>query len=150
MSIWYFLVPAALTVASGAGLVVQQALNSQLRVALGSGAWAGLVSYLCGTLCMIFLIIVMRDGMPTAAAVARSSWISWTGGLFGAFFVGVALFFIHRLGAATFMALLFAGQMICSLAVDHYGLLGIEQHSVSPLRLLGAALLVLGVILIRF
>jgi uncharacterized membrane protein YdcZ (DUF606 family) len=44
MSIWYFLVPAALTVASGAGLVVQQALNSQLRVALGSGAWAGLVS----------------------------------------------------------------------------------------------------------
>lgn len=149
MSVWYFLIPAALTVASGAGLVVQQALNSQLRVSLGSGAWAGLISYLCGTLCMIVLIAAMRDSMPSAAAVARTPWISWTGGLFGAFFVAIALFFIHRLGAATFIALLFTGQMICSLALDHYGLLGLEQHSVSPLRLLGAALLVIGVLLIR-
>jgi transporter family-2 protein len=150
MSVWYFLIPAAMTVASGAGLVVQQALNSQLRVALGSGAWAGLASYLCGMLCMILLIVAMRDSMPSAAAVARTSWMSWTGGLFGAFFVAVALFFIHRLGAATFIALLFTGQMICSLALDHYGVLGLEQHSASPLRLLGAALLVVGVLLIRF
>jgi transporter family-2 protein len=99
---------------------------------------------------MILLIVVMRDSMPSAAAVARTSWMSWTGGLFGAFFVAVALFFIHRLGAATFIALLFTGQMICSLALDHYGVLGLEQHSASPLRLLGAALLVVGVLLIRF
>ncbi len=149
MTLWNFLIPAAMTVASGAGLVVQQALNSQLRVAIGSGAWAGLISYLCGTLCMILLILAMRDNVPSAAGVARTHWLMWTGGLFGAFFVGVALFFIHRLGAATFIALLFAGQMICSLALDHYGVLGLEQHSVSPLRLVGAAFLVAGVLLIR-
>lgn len=149
MSLWGFIVPAALTVASGAGLVVQQALNSQLRVAIGSGAWAGLISYLCGTLCMILLILAMRDSVPSAAGVARTHWLMWTGGFFGAFFVAVALFFIHRLGAATFIALLFAGQMFCSLLLDHYGVLGLEQHSISPLRLAGAGLLVAGVILIR-
>jgi transporter family-2 protein len=150
MALWNFLIPAALTVASGAGLVVQQALNSQLRVSLGSGAWAGLISYLCGTLCMILLIVAMRDSVPSAEAVARSHWTTWTGGLFGAFFVAIALFFIHRLGAATFIALLFTGQMVCSLLLDHYGVLGLEQHSISPLRLVGAALLVAGVVLIRF
>jgi transporter family-2 protein len=39
--------------------------------------------------------------------------------------------------------------MICSLLVDHFGLLGVPQHAASPMRLAGAALLVLGVVLIR-
>jgi transporter family-2 protein len=149
MSLWGFIVPAALTVAAGAGIVVQQALNADLRVALGSGAWAGLASYICGSICMILFILFMRDGVPSAALVAKTPWFSWTGGMFGAAFIAIALFFIQRLGAATFIALLFAGQVICSLLLDHYGVLGLEQHSISPLRLAGAGLLVAGVILIR-
>jgi transporter family-2 protein len=39
--------------------------------------------------------------------------------------------------------------MVCSLLVDHFGVLGVPQHSASPVRLAGAALLILGVVLIR-
>jgi transporter family-2 protein len=149
MSLWSFLFSAALTVAAGTGLVLQQALNADLRVSLGSAAWAGLASYVGGTLCMIVFILLMRDGVPSAAALARSHWFSWTGGLFGAIYIALAILLLQRLGAATFISLLVAGQMLGSLLFDHYGLFGIPQHPLDLTRLLGAALLVAGVALIR-
>ena len=56
---------------------------------------------------------------------------------------------VPRLGAATVLALIVVGQMLGSLAFDHFGLLGLAQHPVSPIRLAGAALLILGAVLIR-
>ncbi len=37
-----------------------------------------------------------------------------------------------------------------SLAFDHFGLFGVLQHAANPVRLAGAAFLVLGVTLVRF
>lgn len=139
----------AITVAAGVGIVVQQALNADLRVSLGSAAWAGFVSYIVGTLCMIVLILVMRDGVPSMAAIARTHWFSWTGGFFGAVFIALGIFLLQKLGAATFISLLIAGQMLGSLLFDHYGLFGLPQHSADATRLIGAGLLVAGVALIR-
>jgi bacterial/archaeal transporter family-2 protein len=39
--------------------------------------------------------------------------------------------------------------MFVSLLLDHYGLVGFAERQVTPLRLVGAALLVAGVVLIR-
>lgn len=139
----------AVTVAAGAGLVLQQALNADLRVSLGSGAWAGLISYIGGTLCMIVLILVMRDGVPSMAAAARTPWFSWTGGFFGAVYIALGIFLLQQLGAATFISLLIAGQMLGSILFDHYGLFGLPQHPADATRLIGAVMLVGGVALIR-
>ncbi|HVT54493.1 MAG TPA: DMT family transporter [Xanthobacteraceae bacterium] len=149
MSFWAFMMAAAVTVASGIGLVLQQALNADLRVSLNSAAWAGLISYIGGTLCMIVFILMMRDGVPNAAAVARTHWFSWTGGLFGAIYIALAILLLQQLGAATFISLLVAGQMMGSLLFDHYGLFGIPQHPIDLTRLAGATLLIAGVVLIR-
>jgi transporter family-2 protein len=94
-------------------------------------------------------ILVMRDGVPGAAAVARTHWFSWTGGLFGAIYIALAILLLQQLGAATFISLLVAGQMAGSLLFDHYGLFGIPQHPIDLTRLAGAALLIAGVVLIR-
>jgi Putative inner membrane exporter, YdcZ len=53
------------------------------------------------------------------------------------------------LSAATFFALFVAGQMLGSIAFDHFGLSGVPVHPVRAIRIAGAALLVGGVILIR-
>lgn len=71
------------------------------------------------------------------------------GGLFGTIFIALAILLIPQLGAATFIALLVAGQMFCSLAFDHFGLLGIPVQPASLVRLAGAGFLILGVILTR-
>jgi len=141
--------PMILAVAAGVSLVVQQALNANLRYALNSAAWSGFMSYLVGVICMAAFALALRDPIPSATVAARIPWWAWSGGLFGAIFIALAIFLIPKLGAATFIALLVAGQMLCSLAFDHFGLLGIPVHPASLVRLAGAAFLSLGVVLIR-
>lgn len=134
---------------AGVSLVVQQLLNANLRAALNSAAWSGFVSYLAGLACMALLAAALRDPVPAASVAARLPWWAWSGGVFGALFVGLAIYLVPQLGAATFIALLVAGQMLGSMAADHVGLLGLAQRPVDLPRLVGAALLVGGVVLIR-
>jgi len=141
--------PMLFAMAAGVSLVVQQALNANLRTALNSAAWSGFMSYFLGVLCMAALALVMRDPIPSMATAARIPWFAWSGGLFGAIFIGLGIFLVPRLGAATFFALLIAGQMFGSVAFDHFGVLAVPVHPVSAVRIAGAALLVAGVVLIR-
>lgn len=137
-------------VGAGISLALQQVLNSNLRNQIQSPWWAGFVSYFVGALVM--LAVALTSSAPRlSAAVYRTSfsWLSWTGGVFGAIFIATAIFTVPRLGAASVLALVVVGQMIGSLTFDQFGLLGIPQHPVSAIRLMGAALLILGVVLIR-
>jgi bacterial/archaeal transporter family-2 protein len=138
-----------LAIGAGLSFVVQQAVNANLRAEIGSPWWAGFVSYFGGTLAMLAVAIALREPWPSMQAIQRSHSISWSGGLFGAVYIGISILLIPRLGAAMVIALIVAGQMIGSLAFDHYGLLGVPVHSMSLSRLVGAMLLVLGVVLIR-
>jgi transporter family-2 protein len=143
------LLPAILAASAGAGIVVQQALNANLRVALNSAAWSGFVSYLVGLLCMTCLLVALREPLPSAVAAARIPWWAWSGGLFGAIFIALAILLVPKLGAATFISLLIAGQMLASIAFDHFALLGLPQRSLDLTRVAGVALLIAGVVLIR-
>lgn len=145
----HFLIGALLAMIAGMSVVIQQAINANLRSGLNSAAWAGFVSYAVGTLCMLVLAAVMREGVPTATAMARTNWWAWTGGFFGAVFIALAILLVPRLGAASFIALLVAGQMVASMAIDHFGLFGIPEQPLSGTRLIGALLLVAAVALIR-
>lgn len=138
-----------LVVGAGVSVALQQVLNASLRAQLGSPWWAGFVSYLVGMLAMLAVATTSGDPPISVAAAARTSWVSWTGGMFGAIFVGTAILMVPRLGAATVLALIVIGQMLGSLTFDHFGLLGIPQHPATPVRLAGAALLVLGAVLVR-
>ena len=139
----------ALAALAGAGLVVQQALNANLRTALNSAAWSGFTSYLVGTLFMLGLAAALRDPVPPASVAARIPWWAWSGGLFGGIYIALAIVLLPRLGAATFVGLLVAGQMAASLLVDEFGFLGLAQRSADAHKLVGMALIVLGVMLIR-
>ncbi len=141
--------PIALAFAGGISIVIQQALNANLRHALDSAAWSGFASYFVGVICMALLAIALRDPVPSAAVASRIPWWAWSGGLFGAIFIGLAIYLVPVLGAATFIAVLIAGQMIASITFDHFGWLGLEQRTIDLPRLTGAALLIAGVILIR-
>jgi bacterial/archaeal transporter family-2 protein len=143
--LFYFLI-----VGAGVSVAFQQVLNANLRMELGSAWWAGFISYLTGTLAMLAIAVASGEPWLSGAMAERTSWISWTGGLFGAIFIATAILMVPRFGAATVLALVVVGQMLGSVAFDHFGLLGIQQHSANPVRLAGAAFLILGVVLIRF
>lgn len=136
-------------VAAGVSLVIQVALNGRLRAGLDSWSWAGLVSYLGGTLTMLLVIALQRPGWPSSAVRSALPWSAWMGGFFGALYIVLAIALLPRLGAASLVALVVAGQMLASTLFDHFGWLGLAQHQATPSRLLGALLIVAGVVLIR-
>jgi bacterial/archaeal transporter family-2 protein len=142
-------IPSALALVAGVSVVVQQVLNANLRAELNSAVWSGCMSYVLGLGCMVLLAIFLGEPMPSGALVARIPWWAWTGGLFGAIFIGISIVVAHKLGAAALIALLVTGQMAAAIVLDHFGWLGLAQRSIDPLRLVGACLLVGGVILIR-
>lgn len=145
----HILLPSALAALAGVSIVVQQVLNANLRTALNSAAWSGFMSYFVGLGCMALVVTALRDPVPPASAVVRLPWWAWSGGLFGAIYIGLAILLVPRMGAAAFIALLVAGQMLASVAIDHFGPLGLMQRPVDLPRLLGVVLLVGGAVLIR-
>jgi bacterial/archaeal transporter family-2 protein len=73
----------------------------------------------------------------------------WTGGLLGAFFVCASIILTPRLGAATTVGVFLTGQVVASIAIDHFGLLGVPVQSASLPRIGGALLIVMGVVIVQ-
>jgi bacterial/archaeal transporter family-2 protein len=143
------LIPVLLAIAAGISVVVQQALNANLRGALQSAAWSGFTSYVVGLVCMALLVLTIRDPVPATNLAARVPWWAWSGGAFGATFIGLGVFLVPQIGAATFIAVVITGQMLGSIIFDHFGWLGLTQRPVDAARLIGVAFLIGGVVLIR-
>lgn len=138
-----------LVVLAGVSIAFQQILNTSLREHLGSPWWAGSVSFLVGLIAMLMMALFVPGPRLSESFSGGVPWAAWLGGLFGAIFVGVAILMVPRLGAATTLALVVVGQMVGSVVFDHFGLMGTPQHSISLIRMAGAAFLILGVVLIR-
>lgn len=138
-----------LALAAGVLLPVQAGLNAQLRSALGSPIAAAFISFLVGTVALTSAAMLFRVSFPVQRAWAVTHPVQWSGGVIGALYVLAAVVLAPKLGAGTLVAAVVAGQMITSLVLDHYGLLGFPIHSLSPARLLGAALVIAGVVLIQ-
>lgn len=138
-----------LVIVAGISVAIQQVFNSNLRAEIGSPWWAGFVSYALGMVVMLAVAVSVPGNKLNFSTIENTNWVSWTGGLFGAIFIGVAILMVPRLGAATVLALIVVGQMAGSITFDHFGLFGLPQHPASLVRLLGAALLIVGVSLVR-
>lgn len=134
---------------AGVALPLQAALNVQVRALLGNPLRASLASFTVGIAILAALVIFTRDPMPALGTLARAPWWVWCGGALGAFYIVASVVVVPRLGSAFAFALIVAGQMAASLAIDRFGLFGVPQTSFSLTRALGAALLVGGVLLVR-
>lgn len=47
---------------------------------------------------MLVVILVLREPLPASDSLAKSSWLHWTGGLFGAVYVVITILLLPRLG----------------------------------------------------
>ena len=146
---WGFLALAALGVFAGANLAFQAVVNTQLRAFVGTPLRSSLVSYLGGTICCLVMLALTRQSFNVMDPAIRTNWWLWTGGAYGLIYLAVAIWLIPRLGAAPVFALVVTGQLLATLAFDHVGLFGMEPRTIDGAKVLGAAFLVLGVVLIR-
>jgi len=138
-----------LALALGAGLATQVGVNASLRSALGHPVYAAIVNFTIGLGALVGFALAGRLGRPPAGAVARTSWWMYAGGLLGATYVLGVITLAPRLGAAVLIGLVVTGQLLTALLLDHFGALSFPVHPVSPVRAVGAVLLVAGVVLVR-
>jgi transporter family-2 protein len=136
-----------LALAIGAGLPVQAGVNAEMARHAGRPEWAALVNFGVGFAGLAAWLAATRAALPVA--IGRAPPWAWAGGLLGAFYVSAVVFLVPRLGLAVTLGLTVAGQMVGALILDHAGALGMAARAVSGPRVLGAALLVVAVILIR-
>jgi transporter family-2 protein len=93
-------------------------------------------------------MIALRPTLPSADSLKSTSWWFWVGGPMGALIVLAGAAITPRLGAASFLAFLIGGQMLCSATLDHFGAMGLTPRPVSPLRLTGLALVLAGAVMV--
>ena len=137
-----------LTLAAGSLLPIQAGLNTRLGKVTGNAVYASLISFIVGGIALVIYIIVTRQQGNFAGAKAAPV-IDWTGGLIGALYVTVTILAFPRIGPALMFGLVVAGQMIMSVVLDHTNTLVAEQHSFNFYRLLGIALIIGGVVILR-
>lgn len=143
MSYWPHLMAALV----GAGITIQVGMNATVRMTIGSPVLAAIVNFVVGLSALVLLAVASGARVVPGSIATVPAW-AWFGGLLGATYVAATTVLGPKLGAASFLALTLAGQMVAALLVDHYGVIGFPQSPLTPTRLLGTALLVVGVLLI--
>lgn len=133
----------------GVALTLQVAWNSKLREGTGSPVLTTIISV---TLTLVSLLLVWASGtvnrgtLPPFQSLPR--W-AWFGGLFASYYLVASLVALPRLGAASVFSLVIAGQMVAAMVLDSTGAFGVTHIPLSPGRIMGALLLIAGVVLIR-
>jgi len=133
---------------SGAALAVQVGMNNMLRSRMGHPILAALVSFAIGLIALCGFVMLSRPAMPDRARLIDSPWWAWGGGLVGAIYVASAAAFAARLGAASWLGLIVTGQILASLAMDHYGLVGFPRRPINVWKLAGAVIMLVGVVMV--
>jgi len=134
---------------AGAMLPIQFGINAQLATWLGSPLRATLVSFAVGTAALFVVMVAAFRDWPSVDRLGSAPWWVWVGGLLGAFYVLGSVVTAPKLGAATLVAVILAGQAVASLLVDHFGWVGFDESPITPGRILGIALVAAGVALVR-
>lgn len=136
-------------VLAGSLVALQAPINAQLGRGVGSPLLAAAISFLAGLVALLLVnLLLVRDVSPGWRDTPI--WMFVAGGCLGAMFVTAMTILTPRLGAATMMALVVAGQLVTGILVDHFGWFGLAVREVSVGRVAGAAFLIVGAVLLRF
>ena len=131
------------------GLVALQApINSGLGKSIGTFQ-AAFVSFTIGTVLLAAIAGVAGGGFGGISGGVREVAPQYLiGGLLGAAYVTTVLVTVRALGAGGVTAATITGQLAMSVAVDHFGWLGVERDPLSLDRVAGLVLLAAGTFLI--
>ena len=134
--------------AAGAAAALQGPTNARLAEGVGTPLNAALISFAVGTGTLLIMALVARH-RPEGEAVAGLPPWAWVGGFYGALFVVVLAWATPKLGVATSLAAVVAGQLVLGLIIDHFGLMGVPRQPISLLRLGGTTMVIGGMLLVR-
>ena len=135
---------ASLALVAGLAGSIQVAVMGRFGERIGSFE-ALAANLVFSTLVATAVLLVLRQSLAGFGDALRSPWWYWLGG--GGMGVVVVLTITvvtPRLGAAATIGLLIAGQLAMGVAIDRYGLFGVDKVDLTWPRALGVVLLAAG------
>ena len=138
-----------IAIIAGFALPVQAGINSSLARVLGSSPQAAVISFLGGLFMMVFLSVCMGHFLPTPKQIMQTPPYLFIGGFLGGIMVITAILLAPKIGAVALVTCLIAGQLICSVILDHYGWVGFKVHPINTMRIVGIFFLLCGIYLIQ-
>ncbi len=139
------LVLMLLIVGGGVAVAIQPSINARLAEKTGF-LEAATISFAVGTLVLLVISLISAQG--SLRRVVEVPWWQLSGGFFGAFFVTMTIVGVPRIGTAAVLALTIVSQLAAGLVMDHYGVFGMRGIPLDGKRIVGVALLLVGVFLI--
>jgi transporter family-2 protein len=139
---------AAMAVLAGALNTVQAGANATLAKGLGQPILAALIVSAVNAAAYLLSALFLGIGLPGHGRLVALPWWAWSGGILGAMYVLAMVFLAERLGSAVFTGLTVTAAIITSVVLDHYGVVGFEEHPAGSWRIVGCLLMVGGIALI--
>ncbi len=139
-----------LTLIVGAMIPVQAVLNTRLGRQTGGPLMGSLMSFTVGIICLFVLNLATNSSaVVQLRPTSTGPWYLWLGGLLGAIFVGYITWVNQQQGVALTFALVVSGQIFISLIIDQYGLFGSMVQPITLEKIIGAVLIIAGLLLIK-
>lgn len=143
MNVIYYL----MAFAAGLGITLQTTLNAQLAKGIGGDpVAAALFSFTVGAVCVGVYSLVRGEIIPSLIAISTQPWWSLLGGILGSCALLSYVVLAPRIGLSALLGLAIAGQILSSLMIDHFGLLGATERPVSLIKLAGTVIMLVGLI----
>ncbi|HEY7618806.1 MAG TPA: DMT family transporter [Solirubrobacteraceae bacterium] len=136
------------TLGVGALIALQPPINSELGKRTSVVA-AAFITTTIGAFALAALALLLGEA-GQVRKVPHIPPLYLTGGLMGAVLVSVSLVTVRTLGAGGVVAATVSGQLVVSAVLDRYGFLGLDRIGLTPARLTGFALLLLGTALVTW
>lgn len=143
------ILPVLLAMLAGVATAYQPGINAKFGQFSGAPIWGGALNFAVGLLLVLAVAAFIKPPLPDPSRLAQGPWWMWAGGFCGAFFVTLAIILVPTMGTANYLTAMIAGQLVASLVIDHFGHLHLAVREITPIRLAGIALVILGVILVR-
>lgn len=137
---------AALMVAAGVGIPFLAALNANLGQRIGSPVAAGVVLFAVA-FASALVVLVLTGGAAALARVPGQPPVLFLAGCLVAFYILTITFVAPRFGLANAILFVLLGQLVSAAVIDATGLMGLAARPVSAVRLLGLAVMAVGVFL---
>lgn len=119
------------------GLLASKTGNSQSLI----------IIHVVGLLGTTLLLIASRNKLKSIRGIPFYLFIAGALGIFNVLFNNISFL---KLGATLTLCLNLLGQLIASMIIDHFGLLGQQVNKINSTKLLGISIMILGILSMMF
>lgn len=132
---------------AGAFIPVMAILNGRLGRVVGEGLHAPVLLFSVGLAFCVLVSLLFTKSLPNLSELQNAKAADYLGGLIVGFYVISATLLAPKIGISNFIICAVSSQILISIFIDNYGLLGAAIRPVGLLKITGVIFLLIGLTL---